>query len=270
MNRFMTLTALVGLAMALAGGGPAFAQDGVPSAIDAHLERIELYRTAIRAQQAAIDACSRRSSEALTAYQGAMAKGDSDALAALDVACQTATQLMIFYLQRLIDTQQRLAGEHDALGTKYRGLEEFGLAESSYVIAGDTWEKVAEDLSAQAEQSARDGNLHDSGSAYERAAGFCEKAAGSWRQALSCTRALGSAANDLTYGNRAATALAGQRDMLRNAVRAYYSAYQQHKALAATDKGDLNNRQIGEAWLRAARSHEQYERLAQRLAAMPE
>lgn len=274
MNRVVTLLVLCSLGV-LVAGGPARAQDGVPSPIEAHLERIELYRTAARRQQAAIETCTRQGAEALAAYQRAATRqagegGEGEDLTVLDQACHTATQLMVHYLQKLIDTQQKLAAEHEALGLKYRGAEEFGLAEASFVAAGDAWESVAEGLATQAEQIARDGNLHDSGGAYERAAGFCAKAASCWQLALDCSRSLAAAAGDLTHGNRASTALATQRYMLRSAIKAYYHAYQQHKARGTSHPADLQSRQVGEAWLLAARSHEQYERLAQQLLTLPE
>ncbi|OPZ28944.1 MAG: hypothetical protein BWZ02_01127 [Lentisphaerae bacterium ADurb.BinA184] len=260
-----------GLAFFLAVAcGRAAAQDSALNAIDAHLERIALFSSAVRGQQAAIDVCGRQSAEALALYQAAVAAGRSDDLPSLESACQTTATLLNHYMQRLIDTQQKLASEYDALAGKYRGGEQPGLAEPNYVSAGATWEKTADAVAAQAEEFSRDGSLDSAGATFERAAGLAERARNSWQQAFVCARALGSAANDLTYESRAAAALATQRHLLRNAVKSYYNAYQQHKLQAAADRSDVASQQIGEGWLTAAASHAQYERLAQRLAGLPE
>ena len=246
------------------------AQDGVVSPVEARLERIELYGMALRAQQAAIDLCTRENAEAFAVYQAAANAGQAENLATLEQTAQAQAAVLAYYVQRLIETQQKLATEHDALADAYRAADQPGLAEPSSVSAGTLWEKATDNLAAQADQLSREGNLDECGKAYERSAGFCEKAASSWRQALVCARALGSATNDLTYESRGAAAAAGLRRMLRNAAKAYFNAYQAHKNRAATVAGDVEARQVGEEWLLAAQSHVQYERISQRLAALPE
>ncbi len=229
--------------------------------LQGHLERIQYYEMALEDQSNALNMCTDNISGTLKAYDAAVAEGDSDLAASKNSEYLSLENLRNHYLNKILDTLQKLASEHAQAASKLQEMRLHNDALEQTSKAGELLDRRAEIYSQQASNALQESQYDKAGPRYEQAYSAYRSAEAQWQRALQLYKLINAEHDAKELRRRRESSFLKGSAVLRSAANAYFNSYQLHKEKASAQNVDIYSRNAGDEWRLTAQAQQNYERV---------